>query len=266
MAGAGVWLGGYLADIPGNNVKLYVASLAAGLVCGAGNALNDFVDIEADRLNHPGRPLPKGDLPLYMAILIAIIFNLASVVLALFVNGTVLIAVILSIIILFAYNLSLKKVPLWGNLSISILGAAAFIVGGFVRSFETVLMIPGPIIPAAFAFLFHLGREFVKDVADYEGDRTAGHRTLPALLSPDVVLVLTSILYAVLIVLTLLPVYFEWYHPAYAFVVVILLDIPLIILLIYLWVAGSKRRFALGGSILKLLMVFGLLAFLFGKI
>lgn len=266
MAGIGVWVGGYLADIPADNVKLYLASLAAALICGAGNALNDLLDIEADRLNHPCRPLPGGMLPPYTAILTIIIFNISAVILAVFVNGAVLIAVILSICILFVYNVQLKKVPVWGNLLISILGSATFIAGGLVNNYMAVLQVPGPVVPAAFAFLFHLGRELIKDIADHEGDRAAGYMTLPLIYSPVAVLFLSTIFYAILIGLTVLPIYLGWYRPAYGVVTVVLVDIPLVVLLSYLWASGDRRRFARGGSILKLLMLFGLAAFLCGKI
>ena len=60
MAGVGVWLGGYLSGLEGGEIRLLLASIAAALVCGAGNALNDYLDIEVDRVNHPGRVLPSG--------------------------------------------------------------------------------------------------------------------------------------------------------------------------------------------------------------
>ena len=58
MAGVGVWLGGFLAGMEGGEWRLILASISATLVCGAGNAFNDFKDIEVDRINHPRRPLP----------------------------------------------------------------------------------------------------------------------------------------------------------------------------------------------------------------
>jgi len=76
MAGVGVWIGWYLTSYSENHSIVILASVAAALVCGAGNSLNDYLDIETDKLNHPKRPLPRGDLPPYIAVLTTIIFNM----------------------------------------------------------------------------------------------------------------------------------------------------------------------------------------------
>lgn len=265
MAGVGVWLGGYLSDISGGNIKIYLASLAAALVCGAGNALNDYLDIEADRLNHPKRPLPKGELPPYLAILTAMVFSVIAVVMASMVNWKVLTVVILSLFLLAAYNFKLKRLPLWGNIAIALLSGATFIVGGFVPSGGPLPMFPNPGVPAVFAFLFHLGREWVKDIADFEGDKRADFRTLPSVMTHDSVLALTSVLYAILIILTIVPMYYGWFRAAYGYIAILLVDFPLAVLIAYLWLTKDKNRFGKGASCLKILMVCGLLAFLFGK-
>jgi len=265
MAGVGVWLGGYLANDAEKSVEIFLASLSAALVCGGGNAVNDYLDIESDRLNHPNRPLPKGDLPPYLAILTALIFNIAAIIIAAMINSTILMIVIGSIILLTAYNFRLKKLPLMGNLTISILGGATFIVGGLAVNAASIAILPGPVVPAFFASLLHLGREFIKDIADFEGDMKVNCKTLLSILSQNSIMIILSVLYAVLVILTLVPVYLDWYRQAYGYIAFLLVDIPIIIILIYLWLSRSKSRFSKGGSVLKLLMLFGLFAFLLGK-
>ena len=85
-----MWVGGYLTIIPIPEYKLYLTSLAIALVCGAGNAFNDYQDMETDRVNHPKRPLPSGLLLPYMALLTTIILGSFSVIIAVFVNPVVL--------------------------------------------------------------------------------------------------------------------------------------------------------------------------------
>ncbi|MCP4706030.1 MAG: UbiA family prenyltransferase, partial [candidate division Zixibacteria bacterium] len=130
MAGVGVWIGWYLTSFTDNHTIVILASIASALVCGAGNSLNDYLDIEADKLNHPERPLPKGDLPPYIAILTMIIFNAVAIILGFMINFPVLVIIITAILLLFLYNFKLKKMPLVGNLIVSILGGALFLVGG----------------------------------------------------------------------------------------------------------------------------------------
>jgi len=265
MAGVGVWIGWYLTSYSENHSIVILASVAAALVCGAGNSLNDYLDIETDKLNHPKRPLPRGDLPPYIAVLTTIIFNIIAVIIGLMINLPVFIIIVLAIILLFLYNFKLKKKPLVGNLSVSVLSGAVFLVGGLAETGNPGTL-PGPVIPAIFAFMFHLGRELVKDIADLEGDLKAGYRTLAALLPYRQVMAMITFLFLTLIFLTLVPVYYGWYRVAYAYIAGLAVDIPLLSIIFYLYLAGSPKRFELAGNIMKLLMFFGLLAFYLGKI
>jgi len=266
MAGIGVWLGAYLTNGGTGEFEIYFASLAAALVCGGGNALNDYLDIESDRINHPRRPLASGDLPPFMAIIMALAMDIAAIISAAAVNLIVLIIVALSIILLAVYNFSFKKTALLGNLIISVLGGMTFIVGGLTVDLHAVFILPGPLVPAVFAFLFHLGRELLKDIADFEGDIKTNCRTLVSVLSGNSVMAMVSTIYTVLIFLTLIPIFQNWFRPAYANIAILAVDIPIIIILIYFWISKSPTRFAVAGTALKLLMLFGLLAFYFGKI
>nr|MBN2276746.1 geranylgeranylglycerol-phosphate geranylgeranyltransferase [candidate division Zixibacteria bacterium] len=265
IAGIAVWIGGYLSGITGNNLKLYLASLAGALVCGAGNALNDFMDIESDQISHPGRPLASGQLPLYAAILAAIVMNLAAVVLVVPVGWAVTGLVVITVFLLFLYNFKLKKIPVTGNLIVSFLGGLTFIVGGLAVQPENIFVIPGPVIPAMFAFLFHLGRELLKDSADCRGDLAAEYKTLPMIISPAMVLIIITIIYLLLIMLTLVPLVYKWYRPAYGYIAILLVDIPLLIILGFLRGSRSERKYQLAGGWLKWLMIFGLMAFFLGE-
>jgi geranylgeranylglycerol-phosphate geranylgeranyltransferase len=264
LAGAGVWIGGYLSSITGKDIEIYLASLAAGLVCGAGNALNDYVDREADRLNHPSRPLPAGDLPAHTALLTAVLFDIIAVVAASLVNLWVLGIIVAWVILLILYNVRLKGVPLVGNIVVSILGGSTFIAGGFATG-TAILNLPGPVVPAIFAFLFHLGRELLKDVADRDGDGSVGLRTLPRIISVRWVMRVVIIIYLTLIILTIVPICFNWFTAAYGFIAVLAVDLPLVFVMGYLLSSESIFRYRRACQILKLLMLFGLLAFVCGK-
>ncbi len=265
MAAVGVWLGGRLADAEAGDINVLLASIAAALVCASGNSLNDLLDVEIDRLNHPQRPLPKGELPLYMALLAVFIFSILALAAAIAVSWKIFLIVAGSIMLLFWYNFSLKKMPLAGNMAISLLGGVTFLVGGLAVDASELLSPPGPVVPAVFAVLFHFGRELIKDLSDFKGDKQADFKTLPSIISPKYVLVITNIVFLILMILTLLPIYFKWYGLAYSYITVLAVDIPLIISLLYLWISRSESRFANAASYFKLLMVFGLLAFFLAK-
>ncbi len=150
------------------------AALAAALVAGGGNALNDLADLEIDRINRPERPLPAGALGRPAALLLSLLLLLGGIGLARW-QGEALGAVALAVAAgLVLYDLWLKRTPLWGNLLVSALAAAAFPFGALALG-----QLGRAWIPTGFAFLFHLGREIVKDLEDVEGDQAQGARTLP---------------------------------------------------------------------------------------
>ena len=264
MAAIGVWVGWYLAGSGGGR-QVYLTSLAVALVCGAGNALNDFLDIENDRINHPHRPLPQGELNPASALIVFVLFNLTAIVLGLKVDAAVTVTIIAGILLLIIYNLLLKRLLFWGNIAVSILGGSTFLVGGLSVSSASLTMIPGPIVPAAFAFLFHLGRELLKDIADLKGDRLNGYRTLPSILSPQKAQALAALIFGLLILVSLIPILQGWYRPAYNIITISLVDIPLIILLAAVFIIKDIDRLKVINSLLKFLMIFGLLAFILGK-
>jgi len=261
-----VWIGGYLSDLPADNLDIYLASLAVALVCGAGNAFNDFVDVESDRINHPDRPLPSGKLKLYTAVLASFLMALFSLIPAAFAGLDILVVILILHIVLFLYSALLKKIILVGNLTVAVAGAAPFFIGGLTAGKAAVTAVPGIWIPGLFAFVFHFGRELVKDINDLDGDNMGRTKTLPAVINPQNSLIVTTIVMAVLIGLTLLPLYFHWYRQFYALTALLLVDLPLVIVLIYMWISKDERRFRFAGSIFKLLMLFGLIAFVGGKI
>jgi geranylgeranylglycerol-phosphate geranylgeranyltransferase len=265
LAGVGVWMGWYLAGDAIFTTRIYLSSIAAALVCGAGNAVNDFLDINIDLINHPSRPLPAGELPSYSAVLIGIVFNLAAIILAFFVNWRVFLVVIFAVLLLFLYNTILKRLPLWGNISVSLLGGLTFITGALVFNDNRLFYLPGPAVPAVFAFLFHFGRELVKDLEDFHGDNQADFRTLPTIIPRWSVHLIISILFIALIILTAFPVFYNWYGLIFNYIVVFLVDLPLLILILYLFISGRPGRYKVTSELLKVLMLVGLIAFYLGK-
>lgn len=265
LAGVGVWMGWYLAGDAVFTTRIYLSSIAAALVCGAGNAINDFLDIKIDLVNHPSRPLPAGELPSYAAILIGVVFNAAAIILAILVNWKVLLVVIFAIILLFFYNIALKRLPLLGNISVSLLGGLTFITGALVFDDNRLFYLPGPVVPAVFAFLFHFGRELVKDLEDFHGDNQAEFRTLPTIIPRWSVHLIISILFIALIILTALPIFWNWYGRVFDYIVVFLVDLPLLGLIIYLFASVRPGRYKVTSELLKALMLAGLIAFYLGK-
>ena len=255
-----VGVGSVASGISLNPIDTLLAALAAALVTGAGNSHNDLVDLEIDRINRPRRPLPAGLISTRHAAIESLLLAVGGIALAWWIGPwTGAIATFVAVGLL-VYNTTLKGSTLWGNLLVSALAATAFpfgaiASGGWGRSW----------VPATFAFLFHLGREIVKDIEDTAGDRSRGARTLALQIGPGAAALSAGLVYFALIVCTLVPFALGVYGLVYLGLI-IALDLLIAAALLRL-----ARRYAApdGHGLSRMLtagMALGLLAVVAGEV
>ncbi|MBD3402513.1 hypothetical protein GF420_06435 [candidate division GN15 bacterium] len=264
IAALAVWVGALLTalELPIGDVVL--TSVVAFLVCAGGNILNDVVDLEIDRINRPNRVLVRGAVEIPRAKSLVVLLSVIALVLAAFISLPVILMTALAVVLLFAYNLRLKRIPLLGNLVIALLSAMTFLIGGMAAEPALVWTLPGPLIPAVYAVLFHLVREILKDVEDIEGDRRVGVSTLPQKIGTTASLTIALALFLGLVVLTLVPIYYDWFGRVYEIITVYLVDLPLLALLIFVWGNPTGKLLRIGSVALKAGMLLGLVALLAG--
>ncbi len=246
-----------------NLFQLFLFALIAGLVCGAGNALNDRLDIEGDRVNHPDRPLPLGTLRAIEASVVAIVLGGAGLALSLLLEWHLIAIVVGSEALLVWYNFRLKKIAIVGNVVVALMGAVTVISGG-IASGGNILQLPGSVFPAALAFFLHLAREMTKDIQDVAGDRIVGFSTYPVTRNPRAALTIATLSAGVMVLLTLLPVYLNWYNQTYIFIALLTVDVPLLVILILLNIESKPKTLKAATLIFKLGLVMGLLAVYLG--
>ncbi len=156
-------------------VPLLLAALSTACVTGGGNVLNDLIDRESDRVNHPDRPLVSGAMtPTGARWLAAVLFVVSVVAVVPQIPARPAIGVILlaALVALFGYELRFKAVGFGGNLLVAFLTGLVFLYGG--ASVGPILAI----VPfALMAFFATLSREVIKDMEDAGGD--VDRRTLP---------------------------------------------------------------------------------------
>jgi geranylgeranylglycerol-phosphate geranylgeranyltransferase len=146
------------------------------LITAAGNVINDFFDVEIDRVNRPDRPIPSGQVSLPVARAYAVTLFLAAILVCLFTNELCIAIAVFNSLLLIGYAARLKRTPLFGNIAVSYLAASMFLFGGALGG------VPGlfHVIPfAVMTFFAMLARELVKDAEDVGGDKTSGAVTLP---------------------------------------------------------------------------------------
>lgn len=159
-----------------NLERLLISLVVVSLVAAGGYAINDVYDIEIDRINKPDRPLPSGQISIRNALILSYSTMVIGSGLA-FVLGIIQGAVaILTSIALIYYAKTLKRQGLPGNIIVATTTALSIFYGGLAY-FEGDWL-KRVIIPTVYSFLLTLGREFVKGIEDYEGDKKYGVKTL----------------------------------------------------------------------------------------
>ena len=172
VAGSFIAAGDNILDF---QVEIAIASLAAMMLVGGGNALNDYNDRESDKENHPNRPIPAGLISADETLVYSRVLLSAGLLIVLFglANKLPFIIALIGTITLISYENKLKALGLSGNIAVGFMSGAVFLYAGMVVND------PGPTLwMFGLAFLATVAREIVKDIQDLEGD--TDRFTLPA--------------------------------------------------------------------------------------
>jgi geranylgeranylglycerol-phosphate geranylgeranyltransferase len=170
MAAFAVLIGSFLIlklDLPEVWEPVAFAMVAALLITAAGNVINDYFDIEADRLNRPERPIPSERVSVRGALAYSIIMFIAGILLAAFTNWLTFGIAIFNSLLLIVYSWSLQHKTFFGNFTVAYLTGSTFLFGG-----AAVGNIRLPLIFGLLAALATFSREIFKDLEDIEGDKT----------------------------------------------------------------------------------------------
>ncbi len=157
-------------------LQIVPAFLAAALVAGAGNAINDYFDRRIDAANRPWRPIPSRRIKVSTALGLSQGLFVAGILAAMFINPYCVLLAGLNGAVLAIYASHLKRRGLAGNLAIGYLVGSTFLFGGIaVEELQAVSVLAG------MAALATVGRELIKDIEDMQGDRKLKMRTFPLL-------------------------------------------------------------------------------------
>lgn len=237
----------------------FLASLSGAIIGSAGMVINDYFDLEIDKINRPERPIPSGLISRKSAFVYYCILNILAFLLILKTNNMVIAIALCSIVLIFFYSYQLKKIMLAGNFTVALMTGMAFIFGGAVGENITTL-----IIPAVFAFLINFAREIIKDVEDIEGDKHYNLRTFPILFGERKALYLASAVLIVLILFTFVPFILHIYNIEYFLVVLFGVDIVMLYSIKSIFRNPSKSNLRRIGNLIKYDMAIGLLAIYLG--
>lgn len=242
------------------NKDSIIMSIVVFLCVIAGNMINDYFDIEIDKVNRPERLKLINILGRKKFLFIPLTLFFFSNILSLFSGIFYFFITITATAILIIYTPFLKPYLFFGNLIISAISGFTFILGGL-----TAGKIEANIFPFLFAFFLHLPREIIKDLEDIEGDRKEGLKTLPIVLGEAKTLIISYILIFILFIITIFSLfYFNLY---FRITMIFLFHLPLIYFLIKSQkIKDIRLKASYVEKSLKKLMLTGLIVLISGGI
>lgn len=265
--------------LPGQVGGINPWSLAAELLgfafaIGFANIQNDILDLESDRTNRPERPLVSGKITpkaakkasITMAVL-TILSGFADSSIRIFTNletysaSALLPALffILLALLLIAYNVKLKHIPLLKNMTVALLCATPLILTWFYPGASI-----GKLYPAMlFAFLLTTAREIYKDLEDEIGDLKAGIMTFPLIAGAPTARKFAGALLVFTWILLPLPVMQGFYPILFVILTATTLTPCFAFILIQ---TSRKKNYHLAQKMTKLAMFAGLVSLIVSEI
>jgi 4-hydroxybenzoate polyprenyltransferase len=263
---------------------LVLILMASVFIAAAGYIINDYFDINIDRINKPQRVLIPKYVTRRWAILWHSLLSFTGVVLSFYAGWKVGVWWIgpsnfLCAFLLFVYSAAFKKRFLSGNLIIALLTAWTVAILGLASFYHLYYdahdslatqgrVLRFTILYASFAFISSLIREAVKDMEDLRGDLHYGCKTLPIVAGINAaktyVLVWLVVLIGLLLVVQVYAAQLGWWLLVlYGF---LFISSPLVYLFFKFVKARHARDYHYISSLVKLVMLAGILSLLFFKI
>jgi geranylgeranylglycerol-phosphate geranylgeranyltransferase len=202
-AGLCVVLGQVLAL--GATPSLRVAALGfLAIFCISATALilNDYLDLETDRINAPHRPIPSGEVRPQEALVLSMVVACAGLLASAALGRVALVTAAVIWVIGVLYNWRFKRTGFAGNLMVAVSVGMTFVFGGITvgRPLSVYAWWFG-----AVAFLMDLGEEIAADAMDIEGDRLIGSASLAILYGRAFALRVSALIFGVLVAVSLVP-------------------------------------------------------------
>lgn len=239
-----------------------VIVLATILSIASGYIINNFYDKEKDLINRPVKT--KIDRLISEPTRLKIYFGINFMVFALALLISWRAALFFSgyIFLIWFYSHKLKKYPIIGNITASLLVILPFFAILFYYQKEELFNILHHkhkyfiiFAHASFLYLLILIREMVKDLENLSGDFLNNYRTIPVVYGEKT----SKYIISFLIILTLIPAYIliEKADVGYMDIYIYFSLIGLLLFLVFLWNSEKKIHFIATHNFLKLLIILG---------
>jgi geranylgeranylglycerol-phosphate geranylgeranyltransferase len=224
--------------------------------------LNDYFDLEVDRVNAPQRALPAGLVSPFEAVMLTVVTIFVGLAAAFAIGIPALLLCVVSALVGILYNWKFKEAGLLGNLMVSSSVAMTFILGGVAigEPWNRIIW-----CFALMAFFIDLGEEIAGDAMDIEGDKKRNSRSIAIMMGRTFALAVSSLLFGFVALISFIPIIFGWLGASYLLMIFIM-DLLIIVFAIRLLKSKTPQegRSSMRGIYLGALL--GMLAFIGGQV
>ena len=233
---------------------VWIAMASAFLVCGGGQAINDYFDRGIDARLKKQRPIPSGRVSANAVLWFSVALFVVGTLLGLLVSTTLLGIAAFASIVLFAYSASMKGFKFLGNWVVALFVALTYVYGAAVLgNYSIILWL------ALCAGLSNVGREITKDLEDVKMDK-GFKRTLPLVAGARTSKAVALVAYAAAIVLSPMP-FVLGLTASTAFLAIVLLADLAFVCVAALMLKGSfksSQKYAKAAMLLALIAYFAI--------
>lgn len=265
-----------------SHLEFLLLCISSVSIAAAGYIINDYFDLNIDRINKPGRIVVEKIIRRRWAIVWHLVLSGLGILIGLYLGYRAGVfwlglANIGCVAALWFYSTTFKRKLVSGNVLISLLTAWVVLVIGFATHYRMVTNIPlygtqyaskllrFTFLYAGFAFIICLVREIVKDIEDMPGDIKYGCRTMPIVWGVHVAKLFAgtwlTVLTGALLIVFAYVLQFRWFISAgYCFLFIV---VPLLLILRMLVRAEVTEDYHRLSNRIKFVMFSGILSMVF---
>ncbi len=236
------------------DLNLFLIILSSALAIASGYIINNFYDDEKDLINRPYKSYIDRKVSRATQFRIYFFLNFLSVAIAWIVSWRAAAFYAVYIFVLWFYSHKLKKYPIVGNITASLLVLLPFF--GILMHFQNFSW--GIFAHGFYLYLILLIRELVKDLENLKGDFANNYQTVPVRFGTDS----SKYLITLLVLLTLIPAFalITYYEVGYMQYYFYISSGLLIAFLIFLYQAQMQTDYKKLHILLKLIILLGVLS------
>jgi 4-hydroxybenzoate polyprenyltransferase len=230
---------------------LFILVFVSTLTIASGYIINNFYDSAKDLINRPKKSMLDRLVSQQTKLKVYFGLNFIATALSLIISWRAALFFTVYIFLIWFYSHKLKKYPIVGNLTASLLAILPFFgILLYFKNFYNVIF-----AHACFLFLLILIREMIKDLENIKGDLANNYNTIPVRFGEKT----SKRIITTLTILTIIPFFIliEKYDVGYMDIYFYISLIVLIFFVISLWKSHTHEHYLLLHNILKSVIVAG---------